>query len=214
MSKRNFVYSIALSGALALVAGTSAQAQYPSYERSSNHNANRVVEGTVASVAPGRNGDHVRLTNGMDLFVPSSITDANQGRRYGASTLRPGDLVRMNVYSREGDGRDARVRSMEILQSNDRNYRHNTYRNNRNNNYRNNSLMSGTVVSVDRRANTVVMREDDGQVTTVDLNTYGGRTSMTDTLRRGDRISVSGRMNRGGVVIANDVRVDSTRRRY
>lgn len=211
MSKRNFVYSIALSGALALVAGSSAQAQYPdhTYQRSADQYANRVVEGTVASVAPGRNGDHVRLTNGMDLFVPASITDTNQGRRYGASTLRPGDLVRMNVYSREGDGRDARVRSMEILQSNDRNYRHN-----RNNNYRNNSLMSGTVVSLDRRANTLVMRADDGQVTTVDLNTYGGRTSMTDTLRRGDRISVSGRMNRGGVVIANDVRVDSTRQRY
>lgn len=108
----------------------------------------------------------------------------------------------MNVYSREGDGRDARVRSLEILQTNGRNQRN-----------RNNSLMSGTVISVDRRANTLVFRGDDGRVTTVDLNTYGQRDSTTNSLRRGDRVSVSGHMNRGGVVMANDVRIDSTRQR-
>jgi len=208
LSKRNVVFSIALSGALAIMTGSSALAQYPNQERTANQYANRVVEGTVSSVAPDRNGGaHVRLTNGMDLFVPASITGVNQGRRYGASTLVPGDLVRMNVYSREGDGRDARVRSLEVLQSNNRNYRHR-------NNTLNNALMSGTVVAVDRRANTLVLKADDGQVTTIDLNTYGERGSMTNSLRRGDRISVSGRMNRGGVVIANDVRVDSTRQRY
>src|SRR6185369_16230310 len=186
LSKRNFVFSIALSGALALVAGPSALAQYPTYQRTANQYANRVVEGTVSSIAPDRNGgSRVRLTNGMDLFVPASITGVNQGRRYGASTLQPGDVVRMNVYSREGDGRDARVRSLEILQTNGRNYRN-----------RNNALTSGTVVSVDRRANTLVVRGDDGRVTTVDLNTYDQRDSMTNSLRRGDRISVSGRMNR------------------
>jgi len=200
MSKRNIVYSIALSGALAVMAVSSAQAQYPAYPRTANQYANRVVEGTVSSVAPGRNGDHIRLTNGMDLFVPASITPINQGRGYAVSSLRPGDVVRMNVFSREGDGRDARVRSVEILQTYGRNYRHN-------------ALMSGTVVSVDRRANTLVMQTDDGRVTTVDLNTTGDG-AMANDVRRGDRISVTGRMNRNGLVIANDVRVDAARHRY
>ena len=36
--------------------------------------------------------------------------------------LLPGDVVRLNVYSREGDGRDAQVRSMEILSRYDNGY--------------------------------------------------------------------------------------------
>ena len=51
----------------------------------------------------------------MDVVVPNSITGMYQNRRYQAAMLLPGDVVRLNVYSREGDGRDAQVRSMEIL---------------------------------------------------------------------------------------------------
>jgi len=79
-----------------------------------------MVEGTVASVEHARNGERVRLTNGMDLVVPDSVMDVSQGRRRGASTLQRGDVVRMTVYSREGDGRDARVRTLEILRTSSR----------------------------------------------------------------------------------------------
>ena len=130
---RNF----ALAGALPLLVASSAFAQYGSYPgtyRTANRGyANRTVEGTVASVAVARNGgEHVRLTNGMDVVVPPSITGMYQNRRYQAAMLVPGDVVRLNVYSREGDGRDAQVRSMEILSRYD-----NGYGRNGNNGYRN-----------------------------------------------------------------------------
>src|SRR4051812_30925836 len=140
--------TIALAGALPLLVASSSFAQYGSYPgtyRAANRGyANRTVEGTVASVAVARNGgEHVRLTNGMDVVVPRSITSNYQNRRYQASMLVPGDVVRMNVYSREGDGRDAQVRSMEILSR----YGNNSYGNNGNRNGYNDRLISGTVVS-------------------------------------------------------------------
>src|SRR3954453_18734735 len=145
--------SIAIAAALPILVASSAFAQnrnYPGTYRAANRGyANRVVEGTVASVAGGRNGgEHVRLTNGMDVLVPASITSNYQNRRYQASMLVPGDVVRLNVYSREGDGRDAQVRSMEILSRYGNN---NGYRNG-NNGY-NDRLITGTVVSYDRRSN-------------------------------------------------------------
>src|SRR5664279_5867940 len=95
--------NMALAGAITFLLGSSAFAQYgsnPGPDRAAGRGyANRVVEGTVASVAVARNGERIRLTNGMDLVVPNSITGANQGRRYGAATLLPGDVVRLTVYS-------------------------------------------------------------------------------------------------------------------
>lgn len=188
--------NMALAGAVTLLLGSSAFAQnrsYPrTYEQGANRGyANRTVEGTVASVVHGRHGDRVRLTNGMDLLVPNSVTSMNQGRRYGASMLQPGDVVRMNVYSREGDGRDAQVRSLEILQTSS--------------GYNNDHRLNGTVVSINRRARTLVMQTDNGRTVNVDFNAYAGRgTTSAGTFRRGDRISVSGRMDRG-TVIADDV---------
>src|SRR3954449_9712091 len=91
--------TIALAGALPLLAASSAFAQYGSYpgtyRAAERGYANRVVEGTVASVAVARYGERVRLTNGMDVVIPNSITGVNQGRRYGAATLLPGDVVRL-----------------------------------------------------------------------------------------------------------------------
>src|SRR3954453_20927198 len=145
--------TIALAGALPLLAASSAFAQYGSYPgtyRAANRGyANRTVEGTVQSVSVARNGgEHVRLPSGMDVVVPPSIPSNYQNRRYQASMLVPGDVVRLNVYSREGDGRDAQVRSMEILSRYGNN---NGYRNG-NNGY-NDRLITGTVVSYDRRSN-------------------------------------------------------------
>jgi hypothetical protein len=200
---------MAFAGAVTVLLGSSVFAQsrnYPgTYGRVANGGyASRVVEGTVASVVPARNGERVRLTNGMDLLVPNSITGANQGRRYGASTLQPGDVVRMTVYGRQGDGRDAEVRSLELVQSNSRNG------NDRQSNsrYGNDRRLNGTVVSVDRRNRSLVMQTDNGQTVSVDLNTYS-RGNAAASFRRGDRISVSGRMNRG-TVLADDIRVGST----
>jgi hypothetical protein len=206
-----FARTIALAGALPLLAASSAFAQYGTYPgtyRAANRGyANRVVEGTVASVAVARNGgEHVRLTNGMDVVVPPSITSNYQNRRYQASMLVPGDVVRLNVYSREGDGRDAQVRSMEILSR----YGNNGYGNNgnRNNGYRNGNngyndrLISGTVVSYDRRGNMAVVQTDNGRTINVNVNAYGGRNAF----RRGDRVNISGRMN-GGTFVADGVRV-------
>src|SRR4051794_9450101 len=197
--------TIALAGALPLLAASSAFAQYGSYPgtyRAANRGyANRTVEGTVASVAVARNGgEHVRLTSGMDVVVPPSITSNYQNRRYQASMLVPGDVVRLNVYSRQGDGRDAQVRSMEILSRYD-----NSYGRNGNNGYRNgynDRLISGTVVSYDRRSNLAVVQTDNGRTFNVDVNAYGGR----NTFRRGDRVNISGRMNRG-TFVADGVRV-------
>jgi hypothetical protein len=201
---RNF----ALAGALPLLVASSAFAQYGSYPgtyRAANRGyANRTVEGTVASVAVARNGgEHVRLTNGMDVVVPASITGMYQNRRYQAAMLVPGDVVRLNVYSREGDGRDAQVRSMEILSRYDNNYGrngNNGYRNG--NNGWNDRLITGTVVSYDRRSNLAVIQTDNGRTVNVNVNAYGGRNAF----RRGDRVNISGRMDRG-TFVADGVRI-------
>jgi len=191
--------NMALAGAFTFLLGSSAFAQYGSYPgtyRAADRGyANRVVEGTVASVAVARYGERIRLTNGMDLVVPNSVTAVNQGRRYGAATLLPGDVVRMTVYSREGDGRDARVLSFELLQSNSNSY------------FGNDRRMSGTIVSFDRRNRSMVVQTDRGRTVSVDLSTYNGRMGW-DTFRRGDRVSITGRMDRGSVFV-EDIRVDN-----
>ena len=224
-STKVLAHKVALAGAFSLLLGSSAfaQSQYPgqypgTYQRAANRGyANRVVEGTVASVQHDRNGgEHVRLTNGMDLLVPATLTSNYQGRRYGAAMLLPGDTVRMAVYSREGDGRDARVKAIELLarsnngygRNNNGNYNNGRDRNrdgyNNNGNNRFNSL-NGTVVSVDRRNNMLVMQADNGRTMNIDLGAYG-RSTAARSFRRGDRISVSGQMNGGGF-IAEDVRL-------
>jgi hypothetical protein len=207
--------TIALAGALPLLVASSAFAQYGSYPgtyRTANRGyANRTVEGTVASVAVARNGgEHVRLTNGMDVVVPPSITSNYQNRRYQAAMLVPGDVVRLNVYSREGDGRDAQVRSMEILSRygnngygrNGNNGNNNGYGRNGNNNGYNDRLISGTVVSYDRRNNLAIVQTDNGRTINVNVNAYGNRNAF----RRGDRVNISGRMN-GGTFVADGVRI-------
>jgi hypothetical protein len=189
--------NLALAGALPLLVASSAFAQYGSnpgtYRAASRGYANRIVEGTVASVAVARNGEHVRLTNGMDVVVPNSITGMYQNRRYQAAMLVPGDVVRLNVYSREGDGRDAQVRSMEILSR---------YGNNGYGNGYNDRLITGTVVSYDRRSNLVVVQTSNGRTINVDVNVYGRRNAF----RRGDLVNISGRMNRG-TFVADGVRI-------
>jgi hypothetical protein len=208
LNTKALLRNVALAGALPLLVASSAFAQYGSnpgtYRTANRGYANRVVEGTVASVAVGRNGaEHVRLTNGMDVLVPSSITSNYQNRRYQASMLVPGDVVRLNVYSRQGDGRDAQVRSMEILSRYD-----NSYSRNGNNGYRNGNngyndrQITGTVVSYDRRSNLAVVQTDQGRTINVDVNAYGGRNAF----RRGDRVNISGRMNRG-TFVADGVRI-------
>ncbi len=195
--------NMVLAGAITFLLGSSAFAQYgsnPGPDRSADRGyANRVVEGTVASVAVARNGQRIRMTNGMDLFVPNSITAQNQGRRYGAATLLPGDVVRMTVYSREGDGRDARVLGFELLQSNS----NNSY-------FGNDRRMSGTIVSFDRRNRSMVVQTDRGRTVSVDLSAYNGRMGW-DTFRRGNRVSITGRMDRGTVMV-EDIRVDNNDR--
>lgn len=194
-STRKAIRNIALVGSMTFLLGSPAFAQQ---NRGNSRNedrryANRVVEGTVASVAVGRNGgEHVRLTNGMDLLVPSSINRTRQGRRYTA-TLRPGDTIRANVYSREGDGRDAQVRSFEILQT--AGY--------------DDGRFSGTVISVNRRSNIMSMRTENGRTVSVDLGSRRGNSSAR-SFRSGDRIIVTGRMDRG-TVIADDVRIVNNR---
>lgn len=209
---KSFLRSIALTASLTLIGGTAAMAQNGRYDRTAaNGYANRVVEGTVASVVHERNGDRVRMTNGMDLLVPTSITGMRQGRRFGASSLRPGDVVRLNVYSRQGDGRDAEVRSIEYVESNGA-YNNGTYRNdgmNRNNNgmrrnnaYRNTQI-AGSVVSIDRRARRIVVQADNGQAVTVDVS--GSNNASWNSYRRGDRVVVDG-VTRNGMFIATDLR--------
>jgi hypothetical protein len=200
----------ALAGALPLLVASSAFAQYGSYEGSyrtaDRGYANRTVEGTVASVELGRNGgEHVRLTSGMEVVVPPSITGMYQNRRYQASMLVPGDVVRLDVFSRDGDGRDSQVRSMEILSR----YENNHYgRRDDNNGYRNgyngynDRLISGTVVSYDRRSNLATVQTDNGRTVSVNVYAYGGRNSF----RRGDRVNISGRMDRG-TFVADGVRI-------
>jgi hypothetical protein len=195
--------AIALAGSLTLLAGSSAFGQGRNDERSRNQDqnqgyANKTVDGTVASVLQDRDGERVRLTNGMDVFVPSSVTAVNQGRRYGAATLQPGDVVRLNVYSRQGDGRDAQVRSMEIVSTNSI--------------YNNERRLNGTVMSVNRHNHTLQMRTDNGQTMNINLAGYNGRNNTSAmTFRKGDRISITGRTDRG-IVIAEDIRLTNNSR--
>jgi hypothetical protein len=136
----------------------------------------------------------------MDVVVPNSITGTFQNRRYQAAMLLPGDVVRLNVYSREGDGRDAQVRSMEIVSRYD-----NGYGRNGNNGYGsgyNDRLITGTVVSYDRRSNLVIVQTGNGRTINVDVNVYGRRNAF----RRGDLVNISGRMNRG-TFVADGVRI-------
>jgi hypothetical protein len=190
--------ALALAGSLTLLAGSSAFAQGRNDRQQRNEQdnqaySNRTVDGTVQSVTQDRNGERVRLTNGMDVFVPASVTATNSGRRYGAAMLQPGDVVRLNVYSRQGDGRDAEVRTMELLSTNA------TYNNDR--------RLKGTVVSFNRRHQTMVISADNGQTMNVDLSGYNRLTSTNmTTFRKGDRISLTGRIDRG-VLIADDVRL-------
>ena len=200
--------NLTLAGAATFLVGSSAFAQYGNYpgtygQVAQRGYANRVVEGTVASVVVARNGQRVRLTSGMDLVIPNSVTGDYQGRRYSASTLRPGDVVRMTVYSREGDGRDARVLSMELLQSNSwgNNDRSGSY-------FGADRQMSGTIVSVDRRNRSIVVETDRGRTITVDVTGYSNRNADGyASFRRGDRISITGRMDRGNVIV-DDIRVN------
>ena len=203
-SKR-FTHSIALAASLSLLVGSSAIAQPTRSERTAGRGyANRVVEGTVASVVHERNGDRVRMTSGMDLLVPTSITGMREGRRFGASMLRPGDVVRMNVYSREGDGRDAEVRSIEFVSYGSYNNNNNGMRRNRRN-----VEMTGSVVSVDRRARRLVVQTDNGQAVTVDLTGY---TGTNYNYRRGDRVIIDG-VTRNGMFMATDLRANTTQYR-
>ncbi|HXH42112.1 MAG TPA: hypothetical protein VNN08_26040 [Thermoanaerobaculia bacterium] len=190
-----FVRNIALAGAFPLLLASSALAQEREYPRTYDHDAdraNRMVDGTVASVVHFDRGDRIRLTNGMDLFVPNSVISMNQGRRYQTSLLQPGDVVRMAVYSRDGDGRDARVTSLELLRSG-REGREGYY---------NDRRFDGTVVSFDRRNSILVLQTDNGRTVNVDVSSYAGR------FHRGDRVFVSGRMDRDrGTFIAERVRI-------
>lgn len=180
-----------MAGAVVMLLGTSLTAQDRSRSRTEGF-ANRVVEGTVASIVHDKRGERVRLTNGMDLLVPYSMSGTERGRRSSAATLEAGDVVRMNVYSREGDGRDATVRSLEIME--------------RNGVYHNDRRMNGSVVSFNRRARSMVMKLDNGRVVDVDLSTLSDQSGRR--YRNGDRISISGRMNRG-TIVAEDIRTNT-----
>jgi hypothetical protein len=197
MNTKIFIRNLAFAGAVPLLLASSAFAQGRYYEPAAARGyANRVVEGTVAAAEPARNGERIRLTNGMDLVVPNSVLATNQGRPYQMNLLQPGDTVRMTVFSREGDGRDARVRSFEFLRSGA------GYGNgNGNNSYYNDRSLTGTVLSYDRRNSVLVLQTDRGRTVNVTVGSYGGR------VRRGDRISVTGRMNAGSF-IATGVQVN------
>jgi hypothetical protein len=205
LKTKNVARSMAITAAFTLMAGSSAFAQNRSYQgtydRVATGYTNKVIEGTVSTVVQERNGERVRLTNGMSAWVPNSVTGMNQGRRYGAATLRPGDVVRMGLYSRKGDGRDAEVQSLQLLSS------VNGYNNGAvNGRYNNNGRqLTGTVVSYDRRNNMMVMQTDQGRTVSVNVGAYNsGRGNNATRWRRGDRITVSGRMDRGNFV-ATDV---------
>lgn len=188
---KSLARNIVLAGAFPLLLASSVFAQNRDDSQTNPQGdrayANRSVEGTVASVERARDGQRVRLTNGMDLFVPNSVTGVNEGRRYQASMLRPGDVVRMGVYSRDRDGRDVQVRSIELLQSNSIGD--------------NERRLNGTVVSFDRRNNLLVVRTENNRMVNVNLR------NNRDRFRRGDRVSISGRMDRGSF-IADGIHVD------
>jgi hypothetical protein len=180
--------------ALGLI-GPSAFAQYGSYPRTYQRveygYANRVVVGTVVAASSSRYGQHIRLRDGMELVVPDSVLGTMRGRR-GNAALVPGDVVRMTVYSRPGDGRDARVVSIELLQSN-------SY-------FGNNRRMTGTIVSVNRRDRIMVLETERGNTVSVDLNVYARNWSAMERFRRGERVTIVGRMERG-IVIAEEIRL-------
>ena len=93
---------------------------------------------------------------------------------------------------------------MEILSRYDNQYGRNG--NNGNNGYRNgynDRLITGTIVSYDRRNNLAVVQTDNGRTVNVDVNAYGGRRNA---FRRGDRVNISGRMDRG-TFVADGVRI-------
>lgn len=192
MKTKVFIRNLAFAGAVPLLLASSAFAQEGYRPAAARGYANRVVEGTVAAAEATRNGERIRLTNGMDLVVPNSVLATNQGRPYRMNLLQPGDVVRMTVFSREGDGRDARVRSFEFLRAGT----------GYGDDYYNARSLSGTVLSFDRRNNVLVLQTERGRTVNVDVRSYNGR------LRRGDRVSVSGRMDRGsGNFIAIGVRL-------
>ncbi|MEA2166090.1 MAG: hypothetical protein QOK37_4217 [Thermoanaerobaculia bacterium] len=187
-------YAVFVGAALGLL-GPSAFAQYGSYPRTYQRAewgyANRVVRGTVVAVSNVRYGQRIRLADGMELVVPESALSSMHGRR-GAAALVPGDVVRMTVHSVQGDGRDARVLSIELLQSN-------SY-------YGNSRRTAGTIVSVNRRDRFMVLETDGGYRINVDLRVYAGRDwSVLDRFQRGDRVSITGRMERG-TIIAEEIR--------
>jgi len=199
MNTKIFIRNLAFAGAVPLLLASSAFAQGRYYEPAAARGyANRIVEGTVAAAEPARFGERIRLTNGMDLVVPNSVLATNQGRPYQMNLLQPGDVVRMTVYSREGDGRDARVRSFEFLRS-----ANTGYGNGYGNDYYNARTLNGTVLSYDRRNSVLVLQTDRGRTVNVAVGSYVGR------VRRGDRISVTGRMDRdAGSFIATGVQVN------
>jgi len=195
MKTKLFIRNLAFAGAIPLLLASPAFAQGRYYQPVASGYANRIVEGTVAAAEPARGGERIRLTNGMDLVVPNSVLATNQGRPYQMNLLQPGDVVRMTVYSREGDGRDARVRSFEFLRASSGTGYGNGYYNER--------TLTGTVLSVDRRNDIVVVQTDRGRTVSVDVGSYNGR------IRRGDHVSVSGRMDRdAGSFIASGVQVN------
>ncbi len=194
MNTKIFIRNLAFAGAVPLLLASSAFAQGRYYEPAAARGyANRVVEGTVAAAETARGGERIRLTNGMDLVVPNSVLATNQGRPYQMNLLQPGDVVRMTVFSREGDGRDARVRSFEFLRAGT----------GYGNDYSNARSLNGTVLSYNRRNNVLVLQTDRGRTVNVALSSYVGR------VRRGDRVSVTGRMDRdAGSFIATGVQVN------
>ena len=71
------------------------------------------------------------------------------------------------------------------------------------NGYYNERTLTGTVLSVDRRNDVVVVQTDRGRSVSVDVSSYNGR------IRRGDRVSISGRMDRdAGNFVATGIQVN------
>jgi hypothetical protein len=199
MDIKNATRALAIVSAMAL--GITAPPAIAQGRSAVRRTVNRVVEGTVSSVTREGNGERVRLTNGMDVLVPRTVARRSNTTRRGATVLQPGDIVRLDVYSNEGDGRIAQARSVEFLTRTGNN-RYGNNGNYGNNNYGNNgNRMSGVVTTVDRRAGTLVMRADNGSLMTVRIN------GSAAGYRNGDRINVNGRYDRG-TIYATDIRVD------
>jgi hypothetical protein len=193
------VRSIALPGAITLLLGSPAvMAQGRGNGRTGGsgiHQSGARRDGPVRRVRPRKRAceadERICWCRGRS---PACVRDA--------ITPLPCDVVRANVYSREGDSRDAEVRSFEILQTSGDN----------NNQRLNGQRPSGTVVSANHRSSVMVMRTDNGRTLNVDLGTYNGRGNSTArNFRAGDRITVTGRMDRG-TVIADAISINSTRR--